>query len=102
MKEISDSLNAKRNGAMTLDDRQSYGLAREIVEPFGFTVLQAVREWERSKAPYRGKKVGEVIAELNTAKRREQLSGPYVDRLEDDLKSFAALVPEQIEPGACS
>lgn len=97
VKEISDSLNAKRNGAMTLDDRQSYGLAREIVKPFGYTVLQAIREWERSKAPYRGKKVTEVIAELIAAKRREQLSGPYVDRLEDDLKSFAAVVPEQIE-----
>lgn len=97
VREISDALNAKRNGAMTLDDRQSYSLAREIVEPFGYTVLQAVREWERSKAPYRGKKVTEVIAELIAAKRREQLSGPYVDRLEDDLKSFAAAVPEEIE-----
>lgn len=97
VREISDALKAKRNGAMTLDDRQSYGLAREIVEPFGYTVLQAVREWERSKAPYRGKKVDEVIAELIAAKRREQLSGPYVDRLEDDLKSFSAVVPEEIE-----
>lgn len=97
VREIADSLNAKRNGAMTLDDRHSYGLVRDIVEPFGYTVLQAVREWERSKAPRRGKKVDEVIAELIAAKRREQLSGPYVDRLEDDLKSFAAVVPEEIE-----
>jgi hypothetical protein len=56
-----------------------------------------VREWERSKAPYRGKKTADVIAELIAAKRREQLSIPYVNRLEDDLKSFAAVVPEEIE-----
>jgi integrase len=56
-----------------------------------------VREWERSKAPYRGKKTADVVAELIAAKRREQLSNPYVNRLEDDLKSFAAVVPEEIE-----
>src|SRR4029077_9308565 len=50
-----------------------------------------------TKAPCRGKKTGDVIAELIAAKRREQLSVPYVDRLEDDLKSFAASVPEEIE-----
>ncbi len=97
VREIADALQAKKNGAMTLDDRQSYGLAREIAEPFGYTVLQAVREWERTKAPCRAKKVNEVIAELIAAKRRERLSGPYVDRLEDDLKSFAAMAPEAIE-----
>ncbi|MFZ3377607.1 MAG: hypothetical protein WA183_18825 [Chthoniobacterales bacterium] len=82
---------------MTLDDRQAYNLASELVEPLGYTVLQAVREWERNKAPYRGKKTAEVIAELIAAKRREQLSVPYVNRLEDDLKSFAAAVPDEIE-----
>ena len=82
---------------MTLDDRQSYNLAREIVEPYGYTVLQAVREWERSKAPFRGKKTAEIIAELIDAKRREQLSVTYVNRLEDDLKAFANKVPDEIE-----
>ena len=82
---------------MTLDDRQSYNLAREIVEPYGYTVLQAVREWERSKAPFRGKKVAEVIAELIEAKRREKLSDTYVKRLEDDLKAFARTAPDEIE-----
>ena len=96
-REISEALREKVNGAMTLDDRQAYNLARDLVEPFGYTVLQAVREWERTKAPYRGKNTAEVIAELIAAKRREQLSVPYVDRLEDDLKSFAAAVPEEIE-----
>ena len=67
------------------------------MERFGYTVIQAVREWERTKAPYRGKKTSEVIAELVAAKRREQPSVPYVNRLEDDLKSFAAAVPEEIE-----
>jgi len=95
--EVSAALKEKVNGAMTLDDRQSYNLAREIVERFGCTVLQAVREWEKTKAPYRGKKTRDVIAELIAAKRREQLSVQYVDRLEDDLKSFAASVPEEIE-----
>jgi integrase len=95
--EVSAALREKVNGAMTLDDRQAYNLAREIAEPFGYTVLQAVREWEKTKAPCRGKKTGDVIAELIAAKRREQLSVPYVDRLEDDLKSFAASVPEEIE-----
>ncbi|HEY2799872.1 MAG TPA: site-specific integrase [Chthoniobacterales bacterium] len=96
-REVSDALRKKVNGAMTLDDRQAYNLARDLAEPFGYTVLQAVREWERSKAPYRGKKTAEVIAELIAAKRREQLSNPYVNRLEDDLKSFAAAVPDEIE-----
>jgi integrase len=95
--EVSEALKEKVNGAMTLDDRQAYNLAREIVEPFGYTVLQAVREWEMTKAPYRGKRTGNVIAEMIAAKRREQLSVPYVDRLEDDLKTFAASVPEEME-----
>lgn len=96
-REVSEALREKMNGAMTLDDRQAYNLARDLVEPFGYTVLQAVREWERTKAPYRGKKTADVIAELIAAKRREQLSAPYISRLEDDLKSFAATVPEEIE-----
>ena len=33
--EVSGALQAKINGAMTLDDRQAYNLARELVEPFG-------------------------------------------------------------------
>lgn len=69
----------------------------EIAEPFGYTVLQAIREWEKTKAPFQGKKIAEVIEELIAAKRREQLSVYYVNRLEDDLKSFAAAVPEEIE-----
>ena len=97
VREVSQALLEKVNGAMTLDDRQAYNLAREIVEPFGYTVLQAVREWERTKAPYQGKKTTDVIAELIAAKRREQLSVHYVDRLEDDLKSLAAVVPDEIE-----
>ena len=97
VREVSQALLEKVNGAMTLDDRQAYNLARELVEPFGYTVLQAVREWERTKAPYQGKKTADVIAELIAAKRREQLSVHYVDRLEDDLKSLAAVVPDEIE-----
>src|SRR5271154_6196862 len=62
--EVSGALKDKINGAITLDDRQAYNLARELVEPFGYTVLQAVREWEKTKAPYRGKKTGDVIAEM--------------------------------------
>jgi integrase len=96
-REISEALREKVNGAMTLDDRQAYNLARDLAQPYGYTVLQAVREWERTKAPYRGKKTSEVIAELIAAKRREQLSVPYVNRLEDDLKSFAAVVSDEIE-----
>ena len=90
-------MQEKVNGAMTLDDRQAYNLAREIVEPFGYTVLHAVREWERTKALYQGKKTADVIAELIAAKRREQLSAHYVNRLEDDLKSLAAVLPDEIE-----
>ena len=97
VRDVSEALERIVNGAMTLDDRQAYSLARELVEPFGYTVLDAVREWERSKAPYRGKKTADVIAELISAKRREELSDAYVNRLEDDLKSFAAVVPEEIE-----
>lgn len=97
LSEVSEALKEKLNGAMTLDDRQAYNLARELAEPFGYTVLQAVREWVKTRAPYRGKKTTEVIAELIAAKRREQLSVPYVNRLEDDLTTFAASVPDEIE-----
>jgi integrase len=82
---------------MTLDDRQAYNLARDIAETHNYTVLQAMREWEKSKAPYKGKKVREIIDELIAAKRKEQLSAPYVDRLEDDLITFAAAIPLEIE-----
>jgi len=68
--EVSEALREKVNGAMTLDDRQAYNLAREIVEPFGYAVLHAVREWEKSKAPYREKKTADVIAELIEAASR--------------------------------
>jgi len=97
VREVSEALQEKVSGAMTLDDRQAYNLAREIAEPFGYTVLEAVREWEKTKAPFRGKKTTEVVEELIAAKRREELSAHYVNRLEDDLKSFAATVPEEIE-----
>lgn len=97
VKEVSAALKERAEGAMTLDDRQAYNLSREIVEPYGYTVLQAIREWERSKAPFRGKKIAEVIAELIEAKRREKLSDTYVDRLEDDLKAFSGAVPDEIE-----
>ena len=81
--EVSAVLKEKVNGAITLDDRQAHNLARELVEPLGYTVLQAVREWEKTKAPFRGKKTAGVIAEMIAGKRREQLSGPYVDRCSD-------------------
>lgn len=95
--EVAEAMKSRVNGAMTLDDRQSYNLAREIVEAHGYTVLQAVREWERTKAPFKGKKVREIIQELVADKRREQLSAPYVDRLEGDLDGFAHAVPHEIE-----
>lgn len=46
--EVSEALKEKVNGAITLDDRQAYNLARDIVQPFAHTVLQAVREWEKT------------------------------------------------------
>lgn len=97
VREVSATLREKLNGAMTLDDRQVYNLARQIAHPFGYTVLEAVREWEKSKAPFRGKKTAEVVADLIAAKQREELSAHYVDRLENDLKSFSAAVPDEIE-----
>ena len=51
VRDVSEALQEKVNGAMTLDDRQACNLAREIAEPFGCTVLQAIREWERTKLP---------------------------------------------------
>jgi len=97
IEEVSEAIQSRVNGAMTLDDRQAYNLARDIAETHNYTVLQAMREWEKSKAPYKGKKVREIIDELIAAKRKEQLSAPYVDRLEDDLITFAAAIPLEIE-----
>ena len=71
---------------------------REIAEPLGYSVLQAIRESGENQGSVIGaRKTADVIAELIAAKRREQLSVPYVNRLEDDLKSFAAAVPDEIE-----
>lgn len=39
-REVSDALQKKVSGAMTLDDRQAYNLARDLAEPFGYTVLR--------------------------------------------------------------
>ena len=94
VRDVSEALQ-KVNGTMTLDDRQGYNLARQLVEPFGYTVVQAVRKWERSKAPYRGKNTADVVGELIAAKRSEQLSIPYLNRLEDHLKSFEAVFPRK-------
>lgn len=96
-REVSKKMQAAAAGEMTLDDRQAYNLARAIAEAHGCTVLQAVRAWERTKAPFKGKRIREVIDELIAAKRREQLSAPYVDRLEDDLNCFSKVVPSEIE-----
>ena len=52
--EVSEAMKSRVNGEMTLDDRQAYNLAREIVEAHNYTVLQAVREWEKTKAPFKG------------------------------------------------
>jgi hypothetical protein len=38
VRDVSDALQKKVNGTMTLDDRQANSLARELVEPFGYTV----------------------------------------------------------------
>ena len=51
--EVSKALQAKIAGTLTLDDRQAYNLAREIVEPFGSGSGQrprteARRPWMRS------------------------------------------------------
>lgn len=95
--EIKATITDSIERAVNLDDRQSYNLARAIVEPHGFTVLQAVREWERSKAPFKGKLVAEIISELIAAKTREDLSAAYVNRLDDDLNAFAKVAPPEIE-----
>src|SRR5580693_1105271 len=61
VEEVSGAIQKRVNGEMTLDDRQAYNLAREIAEGHNYTVLQAMREWEKTKAPFKGKKVREII-----------------------------------------
>jgi len=95
--EIEKTVKSAAENPYTADDRQIYNLAREIASGHGFTVLEAMREWEVSKAPFKGKTVTSVIEELIAAKTREQLSAPYVNRLRDDLKSFAKDAPDHIE-----
>jgi len=97
VEEIKKGINDTIERNVNLDDRQSYNLARELVEPYGYSVLQAVREWEKSKAPYRGKILADVISELIAAKKREALSPHYVNRLEDDLTYFSRTAPPEIE-----
>jgi hypothetical protein len=54
--EVSGALKDKVSGAITLDDRQSYNLARELVEPFGYTVLQAGGNGRRRRLRFRARR----------------------------------------------
>lgn len=48
-RDASEALPAKVNGAMTLTIAPAFNIARDLVQPFGYAVLPAVWEWQRTK-----------------------------------------------------
>ena len=64
-------------------DRQMYSLARDLASSHGYTVLQAIQEWHRSKGSSKAMPLGEVIEKFLAAKSNR--SPAYTVKLNDDL-----------------
>ena len=61
-------LERHRETRFDIDDRQMYSLARDIASRHGYTVLQAVQEWDEAKNPGKGLPLGEAIQKFLAAK----------------------------------
>src|SRR5262245_16499838 len=66
-----------------LDDREMLSQARDLASSHGYTVLQAIQEWYRSKGSSKAMPLGEVIKKFLAAKSNR--SEAYTDKLNADL-----------------
>jgi hypothetical protein len=57
-------LQRHRETKFDVDDREMHSLARDLTSGRGYTVLQAVQEWHRSKGSSKAVPLGEVIEKL--------------------------------------
>jgi hypothetical protein len=85
--KIAD-LQRHRETKFDLDDREMYSLARDLASSHGYTVLQAVQEWHRSKGSSKAMPLGEVIEKFLGAKSNR--SPAYMDKLNADMRLFQA------------
>src|SRR5260370_11507731 len=77
-----------RETKFDLDDREMHSLARDLASSHGYTVLQAVQEWHRSKSSSKAMPLGEVIEKFLGAKSNR--SPAYMDKLNADMRLFQA------------
>jgi integrase len=81
--EKIEELRRHREGRFNLDDREMLSQARDLVSSHGYTVLQAIQEWHRSKGSSKAMPLGEVIEKFLAAKSNR--SEAYTDKLNADL-----------------
>jgi hypothetical protein len=87
-KQKRADLERHRETRFDLDDRQMFSLARDLATSHGYTVLQAVQEWHRSKGSSNGAPLGEVIKKFLAAKSNR--SEAYMDKVNGDMRLFQA------------
>jgi integrase len=76
-------LERHRETRFDVDDRQMFSLARDLAASHGYTVLQAVQEWNRSKGSSKAMPLGEVIEKFLAAKSNR--SPAYTVKLNNDV-----------------
>jgi hypothetical protein len=83
MQKIAE-LQRYRETRFDLDDKQMYSLARDLAASHGYTILQAVQEWYRTKDSSNGQPLGEAIKKFLAAKSTR--SPAYMDKLNADMR----------------
>ena len=86
--EKIEELRRHRETRFDVDDRQMFSLARDLAASHGYTVLQAIQEWYRSKGSSNGLPLGEVIEKFLAAKSNR--SEAYINKLNADMRLFQA------------
>ena len=76
-------LERHRETRFDVDDRQMFSLARDLAASHGYTVLQAVQEWNRSKGSSKAMPLGEVIEKFLAAKSNRPPA--YTVKLNNDV-----------------
>lgn len=85
-KQKRADLEWHRETRVDVDDRQMYSLPRDLASSHGYTVLQAIQEWHRSKVSSKAMPLGEVTEKFLAAKSKR--SAAYVDKLNAEMRLF--------------
>lgn len=77
--------------SLSAADWQSYLTAKNLLEPFGIPIHQAIEEYVATQTRKRTieKRVGEIVDELLAAKQNAGLSDRYIEALRTYLNRFA-------------